>query len=140
MIALVQASVLPPAIFMAQEPQTPSRQERRKVSVGSISFLILMSASSTIGPQVEIDRVGIDARVAAIVGIVAVDVEFLGALGLLAVGGCRLGQVLPFFGLLPLGKVKLNHSGRAESGKCWIVLSKVGPAPQCVPSAELLPV
>ena len=29
----------------------PSLQERRKVRVGSISFLILMSASSTIGPQ-----------------------------------------------------------------------------------------
>src|SRR5207342_1300521 len=32
-------------------PQMPSRQERRKVSVGSISFLILISASRTIGPQ-----------------------------------------------------------------------------------------
>ena len=56
-IALVQASVLPPPMFMAQEPHTPSRQERRKVSVGSISFLILISASRTIGPQLsEIDR------------------------------------------------------------------------------------
>jgi hypothetical protein len=50
-IALVQASVLVPSMFIAQEPQMPSRQERRKVSVGSISFLILISASSTIGPQ-----------------------------------------------------------------------------------------
>ena len=49
---LVQASVLVPSMFMAQEPQMPSRQERRKVSVGSISFLILISASRTIGPQV----------------------------------------------------------------------------------------
>src|SRR3546814_18823478 len=48
---LVQASVLVPSIFIAQEPQTPSRQERRKVSVGSLSFLILMRASRTIGPQ-----------------------------------------------------------------------------------------
>jgi hypothetical protein len=32
-------------MFMAHEPQIPSRQERRKVSVGSISFLILMRAS-----------------------------------------------------------------------------------------------
>ena len=32
----------------------PSRQERRKVSVESISFLILISASSTIGPHASI--------------------------------------------------------------------------------------
>jgi hypothetical protein len=31
---LVQASVLVPSMFIAQEPQMPSRQERRKVSVG----------------------------------------------------------------------------------------------------------
>ncbi len=47
----VQASVLTPSMFIAQLPQMPSRQERLKVSVGSISFLILMSASRTIGPQ-----------------------------------------------------------------------------------------
>ena len=39
-------------MFIEQEPQMPSRQERRKVSVESISFLILISASRTIGPQV----------------------------------------------------------------------------------------
>ena len=50
-IALVQASVLVPSIFMAQEPQMPSRQERRKVSVASTLVLIQISASSTIGPQ-----------------------------------------------------------------------------------------
>jgi len=50
-MCLVQASVLPPSTFMAQEPHTPSRQERRKVSVGSMVFLIQISASSTIGPQ-----------------------------------------------------------------------------------------
>ena len=47
----MQARVLVPSMFMAQEPHTPSRQERRKVSVESISFLILMSASRTMGPQ-----------------------------------------------------------------------------------------
>jgi hypothetical protein len=31
---LVQASVLVPSMFIAQEPQMPSRQDRRKVSVG----------------------------------------------------------------------------------------------------------
>ena len=47
----VQASVFKPSMFIAQEPQTPSRQERRKVSVGSIFDFIQISASSTIGPQ-----------------------------------------------------------------------------------------
>jgi hypothetical protein len=50
-MALVQARVFTPSMFMAQEPQMPSRQERRKVSVASTSFLILISASRTIGPQ-----------------------------------------------------------------------------------------
>ena len=49
--ACVQASVLRPPMFMAQEPQTPSRHERRKASVGSSVFLMWMMASSTIGPQ-----------------------------------------------------------------------------------------
>ena len=47
----VQASVLAPPMFIAHEPQTPSRQERRNVSVESILDLIQMSASRTIGPQ-----------------------------------------------------------------------------------------
>jgi hypothetical protein len=46
-----QASELVPSMFMAQEPHTPSRQERRKVSVGSIFDFIQIKASSTIGPQ-----------------------------------------------------------------------------------------
>lgn len=48
---LIHASVFAPPIFIAQEPQIPSRQERRNVKVGSISFLILINASKTIGPQ-----------------------------------------------------------------------------------------
>ncbi len=44
-----QNGILP--IFMAQDPQMPSLQERLKVREGSISFLILMSASKTMGPQ-----------------------------------------------------------------------------------------
>ena len=48
---MVQASVLVPAMFIEQEPHTPSRQERRKVRVGSTLFLIQSSASRTIGPQ-----------------------------------------------------------------------------------------
>lgn len=48
---LIQAKVLVPPIFIAQEPQIPSRHERRKVNVGSTSFFILINASKTIGPQ-----------------------------------------------------------------------------------------
>jgi hypothetical protein len=51
LIGLRQASVFTPSMLMAQEPQIPSRQERRNVSVESISFLMVISASSTIGPQ-----------------------------------------------------------------------------------------
>jgi hypothetical protein len=52
--ALVQASVFRPLIFIAQEPQMPSRHERRSDSVVSISFLIFNRASSTMGPQLAI--------------------------------------------------------------------------------------
>ncbi|KAI8023981.1 hypothetical protein LOK49_LG03G01421 [Camellia lanceoleosa] len=38
-------------MFIAQEPQIPSRHDRRKVRVGSISFLILMRALRTMGPH-----------------------------------------------------------------------------------------
>lgn len=37
-------------MFIAQLPQIPSRQLRRKVRVGSTSFLMRMSASNIIGP------------------------------------------------------------------------------------------
>ena len=45
---LVQARLLRPSMFIEQEP--PSRQDRRKVRVGSISFLMWIRASSSIGP------------------------------------------------------------------------------------------
>jgi len=51
LMGFVHASVLVPSIFIAQEPQIPSRHERRSVNDGSISFLIFKMASSTIGPQ-----------------------------------------------------------------------------------------
>lgn len=44
------ASVLTPSIFMAQLPQIPSRQLRRKVKLGSTSFLIRIKASNIMGP------------------------------------------------------------------------------------------
>jgi hypothetical protein len=50
-MGLMQAKVLVPSMFIEQEPQMPSRQERRNVSEASISFLILIRASRTIGPQ-----------------------------------------------------------------------------------------
>ena len=40
-----------PSMFIAHEPQIPSRHERRNVRVWSISFLILIRASRTMGPQ-----------------------------------------------------------------------------------------
>lgn len=49
--ARVQASQFAPSMSMAQDPQTPSRQERRKARVESTLFLIQMSASRTVGPQ-----------------------------------------------------------------------------------------
>jgi hypothetical protein len=45
-----QARVLTPSMFIAQLPQMPSLQLRRKVRVGSTSFLMRISASSIIGP------------------------------------------------------------------------------------------
>lgn len=45
-----QARVLTPSMFMAQEPQIPSRHDLRKVKVGSSSFFIRMRASSIMGP------------------------------------------------------------------------------------------
>ena len=47
---LVQARVLRPPMFMAHEPQMPSRHERRNDRVGSIVFLMWIRASRTIGP------------------------------------------------------------------------------------------
>ena len=45
-----QASVFTPLMFMAQLPQIPSLQLRRKVRVGSNSFLMRTRASRTMGP------------------------------------------------------------------------------------------
>src|SRR3546814_17694338 len=50
-IAVVQARPFFPSMFIEQEPQIPSRQDLRKVTVLSTSFLILISASSPIGPH-----------------------------------------------------------------------------------------
>jgi hypothetical protein len=52
-----QASVFWPLMFMAQLPQIPSRQLLLKVRVGSSSFLILTSASRTMGPVLFRSRV-----------------------------------------------------------------------------------
>ena len=41
----VQASQFVPSMFIAQEPQIPSRRERRNVSVKATLFLIQMRAS-----------------------------------------------------------------------------------------------
>lgn len=51
-VYLIHARVLTPPMFMEHDPQMPSRQDRLNVSVGSISFLILMRASKIMGAQV----------------------------------------------------------------------------------------
>ena len=72
----MQASPFLPSMFMAQEPQMPSRQERRKLKVGSISFLILISASENHRTAaVHVDFVGVEARILARIGVEAVDLE-----------------------------------------------------------------
>ena len=79
-------------MFIEHDPQIPSRQERRKVSEESCSDFILISASSTIGPQrIEVDLERIVMRVGGDIGIVAVDLEILDPLGFLArlCGPCR---------------------------------------------------
>ena len=47
----MQARELQPPMFMAHEPQIPSRHDLLNVKVGSISLLILINASKTIGPH-----------------------------------------------------------------------------------------
>ena len=65
-----------PSMFIAHEPQMPSRHERRNVSVGSISFLILISASRTIGPQLSMSTSYVSTRgFSPAVRIEAVDLE-----------------------------------------------------------------
>ena len=55
----------------------PSRQDRRKVKVGSISFLILISASRHHrSAGIQIDFVGISPRIFAIIRIPAINLEF----------------------------------------------------------------
>jgi hypothetical protein len=53
-IGVRQANVFTPSIFIAQEPHTPLRQERRNDRVGSIWSLILTKASRTIGHDIAI--------------------------------------------------------------------------------------
>mgnify|MGYP006924629445 FL=1 len=50
-ILVKQARPFSPLMFMAQEPQIPSRQDLLKASVVSCSFLILNRASRTMVPQ-----------------------------------------------------------------------------------------
>ena len=50
-IDLVHARVFTPSIFIAHDPHIPSLHDLLKVNVGSISFLILIIASRTIGPH-----------------------------------------------------------------------------------------
>ncbi len=46
-----QARVFTPSMFIAQDPHMPSRHDRRKVRVGSDSFLILSCGIKTDGKR-----------------------------------------------------------------------------------------
>ena len=77
---LVQASQFVPSMFMAQDPQMPSRQERRKVSVESTLFLIQNErVENHRAAIVEIDLEGIDMRAASRIRVVSIDLERLDA-------------------------------------------------------------
>ena len=54
-ILVKQARPFSPLMFIAQEPQIPSRQDLLKASVVSCSFLILNRASRTMVPQLSSD-------------------------------------------------------------------------------------
>ena len=73
---LVQASQFVPSIFMAQEPQTPSRHERRKVSV---EFDLVLDPDESVQNHraaiVEIDFEGIETWVLAGIRLVAINLE-----------------------------------------------------------------
>jgi hypothetical protein len=69
-------------MFIEQEPQMPSRQERRKVSVGILLALHLDERVEHHRPGlVEIELERVVARIFAAVGIVAVDLERLDPAG-----------------------------------------------------------
>ena len=97
----------------------PSRQERRSVSVGSTLFLIHSSAVEHHRPAiVEIDEIGVDARVLAVVRRPAVDAVF-----------AQIGRAL---GLRPgLAGADLRVLGKSEFDHCWTsFLGDVGRPPK----------
>ena len=51
-----QARQFLPFMFMAQEPHIPSLQDLLNAKVGSISFLIRIRASRTMGPQSDLGK------------------------------------------------------------------------------------
>ena len=51
-----QASVFSPPMFMEHDPHIPSLHDLLKVKVGSTVSLILIKASNTIGPHLEVTR------------------------------------------------------------------------------------
>ncbi len=55
LIGFRQASVLPPSMFIAQEPQIPSRQDRRKVRVGSTSIFTWRGLTIDVSPMPDPD-------------------------------------------------------------------------------------
>ena len=74
--ALMQASAFLPSMFMAQEPQMPSRQERRKLKRRIDLVLDLdQRVENHRTAAVHVDFVGVEARILGRVRIEAVNLE-----------------------------------------------------------------
>jgi hypothetical protein len=62
-------------MFMASEPQTPSRQERRNDSVGSLRLELHQGVQQHALVAVELDLDGLHVGLGVLVRVVAVDLE-----------------------------------------------------------------
>ncbi len=94
-------------MFIAHEPQMPSRQERRNVSDESMALLIWMSPSSTIGPQLFVSISNVSMRgFSPEFGIEAVHLDRADLTGAAA----RLVDLAVRVDLGVLGKNELGHS------------------------------
>jgi hypothetical protein len=98
-IAVVQARPFLPFMFIAHEPQMPSRHERRKVSVRVLLRLHLdQRVEHHRAAIVGVDLEGVVTRILTAVGIVAIDLE----LARLAIAGRGMGALLDLAVLEPL--------------------------------------
>src|SRR6218665_1498492 len=85
-----QARPFLPLMFIASEPQTPSRQERRNDSERSCCLSLSSASSSMRSWRVEPDLDGLHAGLGVLVRVVAVDVECALLHGLCSPGAALL--------------------------------------------------